>query len=132
MSGSGRIRRISLSARPAAGSEQGDDLVDDHAVPGARADLAPQALHHLVDAVLEDAEYLEDRLDACDAYVVLVTDPATGAIDSYGPFDGTSALLDAARRRRGLDEGDLTDVAVTVVRHHRPDAADDGSPSLAS
>ena len=106
--------------------------MDDHATPGARADLAPQALHDLVDAVLEDAEYLEDRLDACDAYVVLVSDPATGAIDSYGPFDGTSALLDAARRRRGLDDGDLTDVTVTVVRHHRADAADGGPQSLAS
>ncbi len=93
--------------------------VDDHTTDHH----APQALHHLVDAVLEEAESLEDRLDACDAYVVLVSDPATGAIDSYGPFDGTSALFDAARRRRGLDEGDLTDVAVTVVRHHRPDAA---------
>ncbi len=107
-------------------------FVHDHDAPGARAELAPQALHHLVDAVLEDAEYLEDRLDACDAYVVLVSDPATGAIDSYGPFDGTSALLDAARRRHGLDEGDLTDVVVTVVRHHRPDATEDGPQALAS
>jgi hypothetical protein len=103
-----------------------DDRSTEHRPDGprARADLAPQALHHLVDAVLEDAESLEDRLDSCDAYVVLVSDPATGAIDSYGPFDGTSALLDAARRRHGLDEGDLTDVAVTVVRHHLPEADD--------
>jgi hypothetical protein len=109
-------------------------FVDDHDAPGARAgaELAPQALRHLVDAVLEDAEDLEDRLDACDAYVVLVSDPATGAIDSYGPFDGTSALLDAAHRRRGLDEGDLTDVVVTVVRHHRPDPAEGGPQALAS
>lgn len=103
-----------------------------HDVVGSRADLAPQALHHLVDAVLEEAESLEDRLDSCDGYVVLVSDPATGAIDSYGPFDGTEALLDAARRRRGLDEGDLTDVAVTVVRHHRPDGSAAGPHALAS
>lgn len=89
------------------------------------APVAPQTLHGLVDAVLDDAASIEDRLDSCDAYVVLVSDPATGAIDSYGPFDGTDALLDAARRRRGLDEGDLTDVAVAVVRHHRP-GHDDG------
>ena len=106
--------------------------MDDQHPSGARAELAPQALHHLVEAVLEDAEYLEDQLDACDAYVVLVSDPATGAIDSYGPFDGTSALLDAAQRRRGLDEGDLSDVVVTVVRHHRPDASGGGPQALAS
>ena len=112
-----------------------DDRTTGHDAPGARADLSPQALHHLVEAVLEDAESLEDQLDSCDAYVVLVSDPATGAIDSYGPFDGTSALLDAARRRRGLDEGDLTDVGVTVVRHHLPDgedARDTGPQALAS
>ena len=97
-----------------------------HDGPRARADLAPQALDHLVDAVLEDADELEDQLDSCDGYVVLVSDPATGAIDSYGPFDGTSALIDAAQRRHGLDDGDLTDVAVTVVRHHNPEAAADG------
>jgi hypothetical protein len=130
MSGSGRVRRTAGTTGRLP-DPKGDD-VDDHDVSGARAELAPQALHHLVDAVLEEAEYLEDRLDACDAYVVLVSDPATGAIDSYGPFDGTSALLDAARRRRGLDEGDLTDVAVTVVRHHRPDAVEGGSEALAS
>jgi hypothetical protein len=107
---------------------------DDSDVPegGAPADIAPQSLRHLVDAVMEDAESIEDQLDSCDAYVVLVFDPATGAIDSYGPFDGTTALLDAARRRRGLDEGDLTDVAVTVVRHHMPEADETGAHSIAS
>lgn len=141
MSGSGRVRSTGRDPGPAAGSPEGMTFVDDrstehgHDAPGARADLAPQALHHLVDAVLEEAESLEDRLDSCDGYVVLVSDPATGAIDSYGPFDGTEALLDAARRRRGLDEGDLTDVVVTVVRHHRPDgapAAGTGPQALAS
>ncbi|MCD2192208.1 hypothetical protein LQ327_02210 [Actinomycetospora endophytica] len=107
---------------------------DDSDMPdgGAPADLAPPGLRHLVDAVLDDAESIEDQLDACDAYVVLVFDPATGAIDSYGPFDGTTALLDAARRRRGLDEGDLTDVAVTVVRHHMPEAGENGAHAIAS
>jgi hypothetical protein len=107
---------------------------DDSDTPdgGAPAEVAPQGLRHLVDAVLDDAETIEDRLDACDAYVVLVSDPATGAIDSYGPFDGTTALLDAARRRRGLDEGDLSDVAVTVVRHHMPEADAPGAHALAS
>nr|WP_218891229.1 hypothetical protein [Actinomycetospora corticicola] len=60
-------------------------------------------------------------MDACDAYVVIVADPSTGALDSYGPFDGPAAMLDADRRRRDLDAGDLGDVNVAVVRHHLPD-----------
>lgn len=63
---------------------------------------------------LDDVE----ALDACDAYVVLVSDPQTGAVDSYGPMTGPSALVEAERRRRDLDRGDLADVAVDVVRHH--------------
>jgi hypothetical protein len=105
-------------------SENHRDVAD----RGARADVAPEAVRHLVEALLDDAESPDERLDACDGYVVLVSDPATGAIDSYGPFDGTAALLDAAERRQGLDDGDLTDVAVTVVRHHHPDSDDDTEP----
>jgi hypothetical protein len=107
---------------------------DDSDTPdgGAPADVAPPGLRQLVEAVLDDAESIEEGLDACDAYVVLVSDPSTGAIDSYGPFDGTAALVDAARRRHGLDEGDLTDVAVTIVRHHMPEADETGTHAIAS
>ena len=59
-----------------------------------------------------------EALDQCDAYVVLVSDPQTGAIDSYGPMTGPAALVEAERRRRDLDRGDLADVGVDVVRHH--------------
>lgn len=86
----------------------------------------------LVADVLADQAALEDRLDACDAYVVLVADPATGAIDSYGPFDGPTALIDAERRRHDLDEGDLGDVDVAVVRHHLPEAHGAGRHAIAS
>ena len=59
-----------------------------------------------------------ETLDRCDAYVVLVVDPETAAVDSYGPLSGPDALAEAERRRRDLDAGDLRDVAVQVVRHH--------------
>ncbi|MEJ2869067.1 hypothetical protein WCD74_14935 [Actinomycetospora sp. OC33-EN08] len=85
----------------------------------------------LVEDVLADQEALEDRLDSCDAYVVLVADPATGALDSYGPFDGPTALIDAERRRQDLDQGDLDDVGVTVVRHHLPAPGPRGRHAIA-
>ena len=93
--------------------------MDELHMPDRDGTTAP-ALRDLVEDVLEDRESLEDRLDACDAYIVLVADPDTGALDSYGPFDGTTALFDAARRREDLDHGDLGDVTVAVVRHHLP------------
>ncbi len=58
-------------------------------------------------------------IDACDGYVVVVADPATGAVDSHGPFDGIGAATEADRRRHELDAEHLTDVAVHVVRWHR-------------
>ena len=48
----------------------------------------------------------------------------TAALES----DPLMPELDAARRRHGLDEGDLTDVAVTVVRHHLPETAGSADP----
>ncbi|MDL5155849.1 hypothetical protein [Actinomycetospora termitidis] len=92
---------------------------------------ATRTVQDLVDDVLADQEGLEDRLDSCDAYVVLVADPATGALDSYGPFDGPTALFDAERRRQELDQGDLDDVGVTVVRHHLPHPGDRGRHAVA-
>ena len=68
--------------------------------------------------VAADALDVVDPLDACDAYVVLVLDPETDAVDSYGPLTGPDAVTEAARRRRDLDDGDLDDVVVRVVRHH--------------
>ena len=104
--------------------------MDDHAPDRLRDTVS--TVQDLVADVLADQEAIGDRLDACDAYVVLVADPATGALDSYGPFDGPTALLDADRRRRGLDEGDLDDVNVAVVRHHLPAAEDPGRHAIAS
>ncbi|MCD2188930.1 hypothetical protein [Actinomycetospora soli] len=104
--------------------------MDDHAPDRLRDSVS--TVHDLVADVLADQEALEDRLDACDAYVVLVADPATGALDSYGPFDGPTALIDAERRRRDLDDGDLDDVTVAVVRHHIPDAHAPGRHAIAS
>lgn len=65
-----------------------------------------------------DAGDALDPLDACDAYVVLVLDPETDAVDTYGPLTGPDAVAEAERRRRDLDAGDLDDVVVRVVRHH--------------
>ncbi|WP_018334097.1 hypothetical protein [Actinomycetospora chiangmaiensis] len=104
--------------------------MDDHAPDRLHDTLS--SVHDLVAEVLADQEAIEDRLDACDAYVVLVADPATGALDSYGPFDGPHALIDAERRRRDLDEGDLGDVNVAVVRHHLPMAPRSGRHAIAS
>lgn len=95
---------------PVTDRDPSDDVV--------RGPAGTAALGGLLDDLVADPAAVEDRLDSCDAYIVLVADPDTGALDSYGPFDGTTALLDAAQRRQGLDEGDLGDVTVTVVRHH--------------
>ena len=83
--------------------------------PGGRTTADP-----VVTGVADPLSDLEghEALDGCDAYVVLVADPVTGALDSYGPLPGPEALAEAERRRRDLDRGDLADVAVEVVRHH--------------
>lgn len=60
-----------------------------------------------------------DDLENHDGVMVLVLDPVTGAADSYGPFDAHRARLEAHGRRVELDREDLTDVTVTLVRHHR-------------
>ncbi len=39
-----------------------------------------------------------ETLDRCDAYVVLVVDPETGAVDSYGPLSATTPCGSAAER----------------------------------
>jgi hypothetical protein len=52
--------------------------------------------------------------------MVLVLDPVTGAADTYGPYDAERAQVEASGRRIELDREDLTDVCVTLVRHHRP------------
>ena len=60
-----------------------------------------------------------EALEACDGWLVLVADPATGDLDTYGPYLHPGAARDAERRRRELDDEDLTDVVVTLVRWHR-------------
>jgi hypothetical protein len=63
---------------------------------------------------------LPDELELCDGLMVLVLDPVTGAADTYGPYDAERAEVEASGRRIELDREDLTDVCVTLVRHHRP------------
>lgn len=63
------------------------------------------------------------------AFVVLAVDPQTGEVDTYGPFDRPGALADAQRRRRELDDGDLEDVLVGIVRLHPPRTGGDGAGS---
>jgi hypothetical protein len=68
-------------------------------------------------------EWLIDRvagLDACDGYIVLITDPQTAEADAHGPFDGLDVIEIADRFRRDFDQAGLTDVQVLVVRLHGP------------
>ncbi len=65
-------------------------------------------------------EDLPDDLEHCDGLMVLVLDPVTGAADTYGPYDAERARAEAAGRRVELDREELTDVTVTLVRHHHP------------
>jgi hypothetical protein len=58
-------------------------------------------------------------IDACDGYLVVVSDPDTGAVDAHGPFDGIGAAVEADRRRHELDAEQLDDVVIKVVRWHR-------------
>ena len=58
------------------------------------------------------------ELDDCDGYVVLVADPETGDSETYGPFAGLAAVLDAQRRRQDFDAEGLDDVLVTITRLH--------------
>jgi hypothetical protein len=58
-------------------------------------------------------------IDACDGYLVVVSDPDTGAVDAHGPFDGIGAAMEADRRRHELDAEELDDVVIRVVRWHR-------------
>jgi hypothetical protein len=67
-------------------------------------------------------------LDACDGYVVLVTDPDTGEADAHGPYDGLAAITLADTLRRDFDTDGLTDVEVHVVRLHHGDATEPCSP----
>jgi len=60
-----------------------------------------------------------DELEHCDGLMVLVLDPVTGAADTYGPYPAGRARAEADGRRQELDAEDLTDVTVTLVRHHR-------------
>lgn len=60
-----------------------------------------------------------ETLETCDGWLVLVADPATGDLDTYGPYPHPEAARDAERRRRELDDEDLGDVVVTLVRWHR-------------
>lgn len=78
---------------------------------------------------MEDADFervpdwLVDRvasLDACDGYIVLITDPQTAETDAHGPFDGFEVLETADRFRRDFDRAGLTDVQVRVTRLHGP------------
>jgi hypothetical protein len=51
-------------------------------------------------------------------FVVLVLDPVTDDLDSYGPYAWPAALREATRRRDEFDGEDLGDVLVLVVPLH--------------
>ena len=59
-----------------------------------------------------------DDIDHCDGLMVLVLDPVTGDADTYGPFEAGRAHVEANVRREELDREELTEVTVTLVRHH--------------
>ena len=59
-------------------------------------------------------------LDACDGYVLVVVDPQTAEVDTYGPYDGLEAVGAAEDLRATLDAGGLEDVTVRVTRMHLP------------
>ncbi|MCD2187939.1 hypothetical protein [Actinomycetospora soli] len=51
-------------------------------------------------------------------FVVLVLDPVTEELDSYGPYGYDAALAEAARRREEYDREDLGEVMILVVPLH--------------
>lgn len=59
------------------------------------------------------------ELDECDGYIVLAVDPQTGEVDAHGPYPGFDALEVAESLRRTLDQEELADVVVRVVRWHQ-------------
>lgn len=50
-----------------------------------------------------------------ERFVVVAYDPQTDEMDSYGPYDGRTAVTECRRRRAAFDDGDLDDVVVVVV-----------------
>ena len=62
-------------------------------------------------------------LDECDAYALVVVDPQTGDVDSYGPYGGVAAVAAADEARRAFDAEGLDDVVVRVTRMHLRGAA---------
>jgi hypothetical protein len=82
---------------------------------GMRDDRPAWAVHspeQLLDRIAE--------LDACDSYIVLVTDPQTRESDAHGPYAGPIAVCIADGFRRDFNEGGLGDVEVRVTRLHPP------------
>lgn len=57
-------------------------------------------------------------LRGTSAFVVLVLDPVTGEMDSYGPYAYELALVEASRRREEFDRECLDEVLVVVVPLH--------------
>ncbi|WP_433802809.1 hypothetical protein [Actinomycetospora sp. CA-084318] len=51
-------------------------------------------------------------------FVVLVLDPVTEELDSYGPYEYRAALAAAALRREEYDREDLGEVMIVVVPLH--------------
>jgi len=90
---------------------------------GMRDDRAAWALHppeQLLDRIAE--------LDACDSYIVLVSDPQTRESDAHGPYSGPVALCVADGFRNDFDSGGLADVEVSVTHLHPPSS--DGYPPV--
>jgi len=73
---------------------------------------APRTPEQLLERIVE--------LDACDSYVVVVSDPQTRESDAHGPYPGPAALCVADDFRRDFNSVGLGDVEVSITRLHAP------------
>lgn len=61
------------------------------------------------------------------AFVVVVADPVTDAVDVFGPYDRSTGDAEVARRRAELDAEQLHDVIVRLITLNPPAARRPGS-----
>jgi hypothetical protein len=63
------------------------------------------------------------QLNSCDSYVIVTIDPEFDEIDAQGPLNGLEAVFAAHELRRELDESDLGDIQIRIVRLHLTEPA---------